>query len=184
MDEAEIRHPDLAPGPITLAELARAVDIVATPMMVTDLSARIEFVNEAAAHLFGRDAAALRGQSVDLILPSEFLPRVPLLIDLIRLNGRLDGSFPALRADGTDLLLDVSVVITTTVPDGAQWLVTTMHDLSDQVAANGAIALTLHTQHSFFVRSLGYLVCRFATDARNKLKLRNVEFWATHKVMV
>ncbi len=130
---AEIRHPALASGPITLAELARAIDLVATPMMVTDLSARIEFVNRAAADLFGRDVASLRGQSVDLILPSEFLPRVPLLIDLIRLHGRLDGSFPALRADGTDLLLDVSVEVATTVPDGGQWLVTTMRDLSDQV---------------------------------------------------
>ena len=159
LDEAEIRHPDLAPGPITLAELARAVDIVATPMMVTDLYARIEFVNEAAAHLFGRDAAALRGQSVDLILPSEFLPRVPLLIDLIRLNGRLDGSFPALRADGTDLLLDVSVVITTTVPDGAQWLVTTMHDLSDQVRtieqlSSSALGLASQDEEALLVETI------------------------------
>ena len=122
-----------ASGPTTIAELARAVDLIATPMLVTDLSARIEFANQPAADLFGRDPAALRGRSVDLVLPTDFLPRVPQLIDLIRLNGRLDGAFPALRADGADLLLDVSVVLTTTVPDGAQWLVATLRDLSDQV---------------------------------------------------
>ena len=129
----EVTRSEPTPGPATLAEIFRAISLVATPMMVTDLSARIEFVNAAAADLFGRDAAALRGRSVELILPMDFVPRVPVLIDLIRLKGRLDGSFPALRADGTSLLIDVSVEIATTVPDGRQWLVTTMRDLSDQV---------------------------------------------------
>lgn len=102
-------------------------------MMLTDLSARIECLNQAAANLFGRDARSLIGRSVELILPTEFLPRVPLLIDLIRLHGRLDGAFPAMYVDGTDLLLDVSVKIATTVADSAQWLIVTMRDLSDQI---------------------------------------------------
>ncbi|MEO8468802.1 MAG: EAL domain-containing protein [Chloroflexota bacterium] len=130
---AGVGRSDPISGPTTLAELVRAMRIVPTPMMVTDLSARIEFVNEAAANLLGRDAAELRGRSVELILPTDFLPRVPVLIDLIRRHGRLEGSFPALRADGSDLLLDVIVEIATTAPDGAQWLVTTMRDLSEQV---------------------------------------------------
>ncbi len=101
--------------------------------MLIDLSARIKHVNAATSALFGREAADLRGRSIEVVLPTEFLPRIPALIELIGQHGRLDGAFPALRADGSAMLLDVAVEKQTTAPDGAQWLFTTMRDLRDEV---------------------------------------------------
>lgn len=153
MTEHTTFDPAAAGEPLVHLDYQHVLDALADPVVATDASNRIIYVNQATEKLLGWPAEELIGKPLVTIMPARFrelhlarfnryvISRVPRIIGRpIRL--------PALHRDGTEI--DIELVLSAlSTPDADPLIVATLRDLRDRLELERQLGETEEAEQRF-----------------------------------
>ena len=114
-----------------------AIQNAGTGIAIADSQGRLDYVNPAAAALWGfEQAETLRGQNVRGLLQEP--ERVETLIQAVLAGGRWTGEIKARRQDGTEFLVQVAAAANRDAEDQVAGMVLSFLDTSDRKRAEDA----------------------------------------------
>lgn len=139
--------------------LPAVFDRLRDAIVIADAAGTIRMANPAAGRLFGADPAALVGSPVTDLMPERFrametdaFQRYVLAGEGLTVDGR-PLTVPALRADGTEIDVEVMLTSVGSAETGDLMVVATLRDISDQRAELMRRLAALQRSQAFLLRA-------------------------------
>lgn len=143
------------------ARLRTILDTAPDGLLILDMEGRIESANHAAARLFAREEAALRGEGAEPLLPPESRITWRAILEAARTNTRAEGELVGTTPEGD--IIALHVMASTTELEGRPVYSCALRDISTLKAMQESVARSQH------LARIGEMGATVAHEIRNPL---------------